>query len=68
MGYKRKNIKQQLSRGSKFTAKQLASCIGKIRHSSYEIAKKNNTDKLTFVKPYKCKFCPYYHVGRKKKE
>lgn len=68
MGYKRKTIKRKLSRGSKQSAKELASCFGKIRHVTYEKAKEYNKEKLCFVKPYKCKFCPYYHVGRKKEE
>lgn len=43
--------------------KQLAACEGKIRHSkkeAYDRAKEMGT-----TKAYRCRFCKYYHVGRK---
>lgn len=68
MGFKRRMIKQKISHGSNKSAKELASCFGKIRHNSYNDARDANKDKIDFVKPYKCQFCSYYHVGRRKKE
>ena len=65
MGSKKNMIRKRIARGSKQSAKELASCYGKIRHASYEAAAKKNEIKIDFVRPYKCKFCPYYHVGRR---
>ena len=64
---KRKKIRQQLRNGVAKSPKELASCTGKIRHSSYEAAKRSNDKKIAFVRPYKCEWCPFYHVGRRPK-
>lgn len=65
MGAKRSIIRKRIAKGAKQSPKELASCYGKIRHASYEAAKKANADKIDKVRPYKCKFCPFYHVGRR---
>lgn len=65
MGAKHSIIKAKIRNGAKQSAHELASCYGKIRHSSYESAKKMNESKINFVKPYKCQHCPFYHVGRR---
>ena len=65
MGSKRSIIKKKVSKGAKQSVKELVSCYGKIRHTSYEAAKNANDKKIAFVKPYKCNYCPYYHVGRR---
>ena len=65
LGKKRSIIKQKISAGCKYTAHQLASCFGKIKHDSYEKALENNKLKVSFVKPYHCKYCKKYHVGRR---
>lgn len=67
MGSKRSIIKKKVSKGAKQSVKELVSCYGKVRHTSYEKAKAANLKKISFVKPYKCNFCIYYHVGRRKK-
>lgn len=61
-------VRQAQKRGKHLNPKQLASCTGKIRHSTYEAAKSHNAQKGDAVKAYKCKFCPYYHVGRAPKK
>lgn len=66
MGSKRSIIRKKVARGSKYQVKELVSCYGKIRHESYEAARQMNIHKIDKVKPYKCKFCAYYHVGRRK--
>lgn len=63
---KRKKIRRQLKTNVSSNPKLLSSCYGKIRHNSYEAAKVANEKKINFVRPYKCQFCPYYHVGRRK--
>lgn len=69
---KRKRIRDAVRRAQKqgkhVNPKQLASCVGKIRHSTYEAAKSHNIEKGDSVKAYKCQFCPYYHVGRRPKK
>jgi hypothetical protein len=62
---KRGDIRRRIRAGAKQSPHELASCYGKIRHSTYEAAVKNNAQKIGLVKAYKCKHCPYYHVGRK---
>lgn len=63
---KRKRIRQALRRAKNpVNPKYLASCQGKIRHASYEEAKLACVDKPDHVKPYKCTFCIYYHIGRR---
>lgn len=65
---KKRLVRNLRRRGSKKSSKELVSCTGKIRHTSYQRALDANTHKAGLVKPYKCQFCPYYHVGRKKIE
>lgn len=66
MGSKRSIIKKKVAKGSKYSVKELVACYGKIRYESYENAKRMNLSKIDKVKPYKCKYCIYYHVGRRK--
>lgn len=64
---KKKRIKRQLRKsGGKFKPDYLASCYGKIRHGSYEEASIAASEKPSIVKPYKCRHCKYYHIGRRK--
>lgn len=65
MGKKKNYIRNRKRRDSSVNTKELASCYGKIRHSSYEEARAQNLHKIEYVKPYKCQFCIYYHVGRR---
>lgn len=67
MGSKKNMIRRKIARGDKHTAHELASCYGKIRHNTYTDAVTANVIKIDFVKPYKCRYCPYYHVGRRPK-
>ncbi len=60
---KRKHIRMKLRSGNN-NPKKLASCDGKIRYTK-EQAHKAAEEKPSFVKAYKCKFCSYYHIGRK---
>lgn len=61
----KKTIKKAQKKGRKLpNPKELASCTGKIRHSSYEEAKEKNSAKVGLIRAYKCLFCDYYHVGR----
>ena len=66
---KRARIRTQLRtanrKGIMKNPKELASCYGKVRHSSYEAARNANAEKIEYVRPYKCGFCPFYHVGRR---
>lgn len=68
MGKKKNYIRQRKRRDCSVNTKELASCYGKIRHSDYEAAKRANAQKIEFVKPYKCKFCDFYHVGRRPRQ
>lgn len=67
---KRTRIRNQLKTANKkhvvVKPKYLASCYGKIKHSTYEEAKRSADAKPDIVKPYKCQFCPSYHIGRKR--
>jgi len=64
----RDTIRNAQKHGKHINPKELASCTGKIRHSSYEAAKEFNKEKGDAVKAYKCNFCPFYHVGRAPKK
>ena len=62
----RATLRNAQKRGVVMDPKELASCVGKIRYTSYEDARSHNALKDYAVNPYKCKFCPNYHVGRKR--
>jgi len=62
---KRIYIRRMVSKTGR-NPKYLASCYGKIRHSSYAEAKIAAQNTSSRVKAYKCKFCKNYHVGRAK--
>lgn len=63
---KRQIIRRILRKSKRpLSPKYLASCHGKVRHATYEEAKAAAALKPEKVKPYKCKFCPYYHIGRR---
>ena len=62
----RKQLKTAAKKHSSVSPKYLASCYGKIKHSSYEEAKASADLKPEIVKPYKCQFCSSYHIGRRK--
>lgn len=47
--------------------KIIRSCIGKQRHRTRQSALKEVKNK-TFLQPYKCKFCKFWHVGAIKSE
>lgn len=68
MRRKRSIIRQKINRAQKHGKKvdgfYLASCYGKVRYASYEETK-IFIENLIGQKPYKCKFCNYYHHGRK---
>jgi len=64
----RNTIRTAQKHGVNLNPKELASCTGKIRHATYEIAKNFNIEKGDAVKAYKCHFCPFYHVGRAPKK
>lgn len=63
---KRKYIRDRLKRGSVQTPHELASCYGKIRHSTYAAAKEAASKKPSPVRVYKCKHCDFYHIGKKR--
>lgn len=66
MGRKRSKIRKQykkaLEKGKHVDPKMLASCYGKARFDSMERAKE---DLYHTQKAYKCRFCKFYHRGRK---
>lgn len=64
---KRKRIRQQLRRGSAASPKELASCYGKIRYrkEDRDRALAGRPDRIKF---YKCQFCDWYHIGRRKEK
>lgn len=62
---KRKRIKQQLRRAKQAVSpRYLASCYGKVRHTK-ESARAAAAEKPSIVRAYRCKYCPWYHIGRK---
>jgi hypothetical protein len=64
---KRKRIRQQLKHGAKATPHELASCYGKIRYEKHE-KERALEGRPSFIKFYKCKHCPYFHIGRRKEK
>lgn len=64
---KRRRIRHQIraaqKHGRKVNVKELASCYGKIRHTKHE-ARKRAQETPTMV-AYDCRYCDYWHVGRK---
>lgn len=64
---KKKYIKNRLKNNKQGLApKYYASCYGKIRHTSYLDAKLASSEKPEIVKPYKCQYCQFYHIGRRR--
>ena len=61
---KRKYIRMMVNNGHK-DPKELASCYGKVRFNTYEDAKVQSDRKPEIVKPYHCKYCGKYHIGRR---
>lgn len=47
--------------------KIIRSCIGKQRHNTRQLALKEVKNK-TFLQPYKCRYCKFWHVGSFKSE
>lgn len=65
---KRRRIRAQVrkaERGIERNTKYLASCYGKVRRTKEE-AHREADNRPDIVKAYKCKFCEYYHIGRRK--
>lgn len=60
---KRKRIRIQLRRNPEPGPHYYASCYGKIRRTKYEANEESRLN--TAVKPYKCHYCNFYHVGRR---
>lgn len=61
---KRKYIRKMVARTGRHP-KELASCYGKIRYSSYADAKTAADTKPERVKAYKCRYCANYHIGKR---
>lgn len=62
MGRKRIRIRRQVKQTG-IDPKEAASCYGKIRHDKREAYAR--AEGLSTMKAYKCKYCPYFHVGRR---
>jgi len=62
---KKKWIRQQKRKGNTTTNLELASCYGKLRYNTRKEAKIVTESKPDIVKSYKCKFCKFFHIGRK---
>lgn len=59
----RRTIAAAQKRGKHLNPKELAACYGKIRYSKERA--KARAEGVSTMKFYKCKFCEYYHVGRR---
>lgn len=65
MGRKRSVIRRMIRNGYQNDPKYLASCHGKQKHQTYELAKVAADTKPSIVKPYKCNYGNHYHIGRR---
>lgn len=68
-GGKKVKIRHQIQKfqrhGIHINSKELASCFGKVRYFCYKDAKIKVLT-LVGIKPYKCKYCKFYHFGHNK--
>lgn len=62
MGSKRARVRRLTKQTGK-NPKELASCYGKIRYD--RLGAKQRADGISTMKAYNCRFCDYWHVGRK---
>lgn len=73
MGYKKQKIRAAINRAKargerRVNPKYMASCLGKVRYSDGNIAAEKARNLSTSTYPicsYKCKYCTFYHIGRK---
>lgn len=61
---KRKLIRSMKRKKSNVDTKFIASCYGKIRRTKQD-AHEAAELRPSIVKPYKCKYCGYWHIGRR---
>mgnify|MGYP001216273473 FL=1 len=68
MGHKKQYIKKMV-RANGYNPEEMASCYGKVRYQNIQEAKEQAAllsyrDQVV----YKCKFCRFYHIGRRPKK
>lgn len=56
------------TRGVRSAMQEAAGCEGKTQYSTYaaahEVSKRVASHSHNIIKPYKCRYCGQYHVGR----
>lgn len=62
---KRKYIRQRTRKDPHLNPRQMAACYGKVRYQKTD-KDKALAGRPDFVKFYKCDFCKFYHIGRRK--